>query len=677
MICMNRWGKMDRLTRNLWGKFCLAITILLAALVWWGKPVVYSQAEAANPAGDNWLIYWYICGADLESKNGFATDDLVELTKVKLPPNVKVLLLTGGANNWQNDMMKPGELGVYLYDSEGIKEISRCEDADMGSAQTLEDFLAVGKESFGDDWRRAFVFWNHGGGSVGGVCLDERTGNALSLNDITSAFTKVYGTSASKPPFEMIGFDACMMATYDTANALKGIARYMTASEETEPGNGWDYTRWVGALANDPAMHGDVLGRVICDSYMKGCQEYGTADMATLSVVDISKIPALGKAYENYGIEALKLASNNSGGFFSEFGRSAQKAENYGGNNKEQGYSDMVDLGDLASRTTGLLPQTSRWLVNAVDDAVVYKVQGRYRSQGRGISGFYAYDGDRAVLEKYLEQKAAPLSQKCLYHYMVSGVFSQEARDLVAKGVSQDIPTVPKGEEYDAHAQSFFPIKKLEDKFVDVDSDGNAFVTLTDKEMDMLSSVHCQLVYISEKDDIILFLGSDSNIVADWDKGVFRDNFFGTWPMLNGHPVYVEITAEEEGYNLYAVPIKLNGERCNLEVAYNYKEEKYHILGARKGIDSNGMGSRNLIQLKRDDRITTIHYGMLLSRDDTEPQEVEVDTFRAGDNPRIADEDMGDGRYGYFFEFVTPTGKSALSNMVNFTVENGKITTSK
>ena len=178
--------------------------------------------------------------------------------------------------------------------------------------------------SSGDHWHssslcftcsKRLVFWNHGGGSVGGVCLDERTGNSLSLNDITNAFTKVYGSSESNSPFEMIGFDACMMASYDTANAWKGITRYMTASEESESGNGWDYTRWVGALANNPYMSGAELGRVICDSYMKGCREYGTADTATLSVIDISKIPALGRAYENYGIEALKLASNNSGDF--------------------------------------------------------------------------------------------------------------------------------------------------------------------------------------------------------------------------------------------------------------------------------------------------------------------------------------------------------------------------
>lgn len=192
-------------------------------------------------------------------------------------------------------MVQPGELGVYLYDSNGIKELSRCADEDMGAAETLESFLSLGKAAFPEEnLRRVFVFWNHGGGSAGGVCLDERTGNVLSLNEITDTFAKVYGNSEAKPPFEMVGFDACLMATYDTANALKGISRYMTASEETEPGNGWDYTKWVGTLANNPSMDGAELGRVICDSYMKGCREYGTADKATLSVIDISKIPALG-----------------------------------------------------------------------------------------------------------------------------------------------------------------------------------------------------------------------------------------------------------------------------------------------------------------------------------------------------------------------------------------------
>lgn len=87
------------------------------------------------------------------------------------------------------------------------------------------------------------------------------------------------------------------MATVDTANAFSDIARYMVASEETEPGNGWYYTGWVQALADNPQMDGAELGTVICDTYMEGCEMYGTEDETTLSVVDLGKIGAVLTAY--------------------------------------------------------------------------------------------------------------------------------------------------------------------------------------------------------------------------------------------------------------------------------------------------------------------------------------------------------------------------------------------
>ncbi|MBQ4422584.1 MAG: hypothetical protein II880_05810, partial [Schwartzia sp.] len=163
------------------------------------------------------------------------------------------------------------------------------------------------------------------------------------------------------------------------------------------------------------------------------------------------------------------------------------------------------------------------------------------------------------------------------------------------------------------------------------------------------------------------------------DRGRFTDNFFGTWPMLEGHPVYVEITYENDDFNLYAIPLKLNGVPVNLQVVYDYKSEKYNILGARKD-DKRGLeslvASRELIQLKPGDTITTLHYGMTLSGPDTEYTEVEVDTFTIGANPQVKDENVGDGTYGYFFEFIDPTNNSALSNMVTYTIKNGEITTS-
>ena len=53
----------------------------------------------------SWAIYWYLCGSDLESDSGCATADLSEMMDVKLPENVKIVIQTGGAAAWQNEVI--------------------------------------------------------------------------------------------------------------------------------------------------------------------------------------------------------------------------------------------------------------------------------------------------------------------------------------------------------------------------------------------------------------------------------------------------------------------------------------------------------------------------------------------------------------------------------------------
>ncbi|MBQ3452230.1 MAG: clostripain, partial [Selenomonadaceae bacterium] len=388
--------------------------------------------------------------------------------------------------------------------------------------------------------------------------------------------------------------------------------------------------------------------------------------------IDVSKLPYLRNAYESFGLEALRAAHKDPRKFFANFGRGAAQAENYGGNTRQTGYTNMVDLVDLAKSNKALLPNTADKLVSAIDDAVIYKVSGEYRNRGGGLSSFHSYSGDEQTLIAYLNQDAAPIPQKILYYYLIYGEIPEDVIPLLSDdSLVTPAPTTPPPQR-----QEIFQISQLEDFPVQLDKDGNAFVQLKPEQMDLLSSVHCQLVYMGIEDDIILYLGSDADINADWDAGTFTDNFRGVWPMLDGHPVYVEITEENDGYNLYSIPIKLNGVECNLQVAYVYAEEKYYILGARKGLDSHGMSSRELIKLRAGDEVTTIHYGMTISGEDEDFTQVEVDTFTIGDEPQIKDEPLGDGNYGYCFEFVSPTADdSALSNFILFTVSNGEIIT--
>ena len=630
---------------------------------------------------DTWLIYWYICGSNLETESQAATIDLTEMINSRFPSNVKVLIQAGGSNQWHNSVIKANQINRCLFDGEDLYELESLPDADMGNANTLADFLRYGKDNFDVD-HRVFVFWDHGGGSVGGVCKDERTGNSLSLNDVREAFESVYPLSAENPPFEMIGFDACLMATYDNANNLHGLTKYMTASEEIEPGCGWEYTSWLNALGNNPSMSGAELGKIICDTYIEGCAQYGVEDAATLSVIDVSKMPEVQNAYENFGVEALRLSAQNPQKFFSSFSRSANSAENYGGNTRESGYFDMVDLGDLAKKSKNLLPQTSQQLINTIDNAVIYKVQGVYRNQGSGISGFYPYDGGNQIFNMYMHIDAAPLVSKCLYYHLIYGTMPGVGK-FILDNIQIDTPQMEMTPP--SQKQNIFNIADLEDTKIQIDNENNAFVQLNEAQMDLISSVHCLLAYVDVDNDLILFLGSDANINANWEDGIFKDNFNGTWPMLDGHPVYVEIVSEAEvdedgniqGYNFYSVPIKLNGVKCNLQVVYDYKIGQYKILGARRENVPGGMADRNLIKLKAGDEITTIHYAMTISGDEDDFTEVEAETFKIDDNPKFDDEEVGDGEYGYLFEFITPDNESADSELVHFSIKNGEIFSSR
>ena len=142
----------------------------------------------------------------------------------------------------------------------------------MGDAQTLYEFLDFANTNYPAD-KVAVTFWNHGGGSVSGAAFDELYNNdSLDLAEMYQAFNQVWPADAADPALELVGFDTCLMATIDVAAVFQDFAKYLVASEEVEPGNGWLYSGWLAELAQNPSMDGDDLGIAICNTYYEGCQ---------------------------------------------------------------------------------------------------------------------------------------------------------------------------------------------------------------------------------------------------------------------------------------------------------------------------------------------------------------------------------------------------------------------
>jgi hypothetical protein len=622
--------------------------------------------DAPDGAADgSWAVYWYLCGSDLESEGGFATDDLSELLEVELPENVTVVIETGGAAEWWNETVDASVLQRYVYSSDGLALVDEQPSASMGDSETLADFLRFAKENYPAD-RTAVVFWNHGGGSVSGASFDELYDyDSLTLDEMYAAFTEVWEPSleAGQQPLELVGFDTCLMGTVDVAYTFCDLSRYLVASEETEPANGWYYSRWVGALADDPSMDGAALGRVICDAYYEGCQEAGTADDATLSLTDLSRLESLMNAYERFGAEALAAACDDPS-FFTRFARVAAQSENYGGNTREQGYTNMVDLGHMARQSGDLLP-SAQDVLDALDDCVLYQVKGPYRGEATGLSCYYSYNGDVDDLAGYTGVGAGE-AFKYFYEYELTGRLAEDGAAYLAN--------------MNIDASALQLVQSLtdtswEDAPLTVNNDGCAVLTLGPEAEELLASVNFSLYYADEESDALLMLGIDNDIVADWDNGVFTDNFRGVWGSIDGHIVYMELSYEGEDYNLYAVPVLLDGEAYYLQVVYDFTEEAWSILGARQGIDDSGMAGKELRLLQEGDQLTTVWYVSSIS-DDDDFAPYEIDTFTVTADTAFDEMALPDGQYFMMFEMRDAMDNCARSDVAVFTCEDGEITTS-
>lgn len=619
-------------------------------------------SEETDAEKADWAVYWYLCGSDLESGGGFATTDLLELMEVELPDNVKVVIQTGGAYEWQNDLIDASKLQRYVYDSEGLQLVDEQPSASMGEEETLAEFLAFAKENYPAE-RTAVIFWNHGGGSVSGASFDELYDyDSLTLDELYGAFASVWDVSADEQPIELIGFDTCLMATVDVAGTFCNIGKYLVASEEVEPGNGWLYSGWAESLAENTSMDGLELGKAICNSYYLGCEEAGTADSVTLSVTDLSAVGDLLTAYEAFGVEALSAACEDSG-FFSHLGRIAYSSENYGGNTKEQGYTNMVDLGHLARQSKELLPQSADAVLAALDECIVYKVNGQYRSESTGLSCYYSYNADIDDFSGY-EQLGTGQAFKYYFSYGLTGKLDEDGMKYVN---DLDYDSLP--ELVTLNSKNWDNIKPTVDKY------GSAILTLGEDAADVLSSIGFQLYYADIESDTMFLLGTDNDMTADWDTGVFKDNFRGKWGALDGNLVYMELYCEGDEYNLYSVPVLLNGEEYNLMVVYDFRVEEWQIQGARKSLNEAGMADKDLRQLKEGDKITTLHYAVPISDDSDEFEEVAIAELTVNADTAFDEADLGDGMFIMIFEMRDAQGNCAYSDAVVFECVDGEIFT--
>jgi hypothetical protein len=188
--------------------------------------------------------------------------------------------------------------------------------SDMGSFQTLHNFVQFGSQNFPAD-HLALVVWDHGSGwrnvfrSIGNsklasarraVSQDNDTNNEIETWELPTAL------SALSQPLDMLIVDCSLEMMAEVAYEVRSSARVMVGSEESPPGAGYAYDVWLTALKSsgtDPCN----VGNSILTSFIAA---YPQATDITQSVVDLSKMPAVATALEAFGASLLAHVSDQA-----------------------------------------------------------------------------------------------------------------------------------------------------------------------------------------------------------------------------------------------------------------------------------------------------------------------------------------------------------------------------
>ncbi len=619
------------------------------------------QPSTLGETVDGWTMYWYLCGSDLESDIGAATEDLEEMMEVAVPDNVTVVIQTGGAYYWNNNYVDGDVTQRFVYDSNGLTLVEQLPIANMGASETFADFLRFATQNYPSE-HSVLNLWNHGGGSIGGIAFDENYDmDSLSLIEMDEAFYSVFGSGLAEKPFDIIGFDACLMASIDTAHYMSPYGDYMIASEDTMPQVGWDYTALMNSMG--AGLSPLDLAVDIADDYIAHCDEYYIYDGVTMSVVDLAAVGALVEAYDNFGAEALSAAVQDPA-FFTHLSQVAHNIKTFGGSVDDYGFSNMADLGHFAEQAAQILPQTYGELLAALDASVVYNLYGDYSENSNGLSCFYSYDSDLFELSEF-ESLGTSSAFSDLFNYGMTGNLAPDAYEQIYPEIN--IP------EYEIEQPFNLEVVDWEDYPVYIDDDGYSVLDLGPSAYDILATVTYELYYYSIEDDIMLSLGSDNDMLGDWNSGVFRENFRGVWGSIDGALCYMEIVYEGDTYNEYSVPIMLNGERYNLSVIYDYDAEEYVIEGARKPQNEGGAPDKNLRLLEVGDVIQTIHYASPISDEEAPFEEVVIDTVNVNANTSFYDTDLGDGTFLVMYAMTDSRGTIAYSVPVYYEQIDGDL----
>lgn len=333
-------------------------------------------------------IMVYMVGSDLESRYGAATTDLSEMEKAMPAENSNLVVCAGGASKWQNSLISESEQSILQFNNGSFSVIDTIDSNNMGESESLSNFITLCMENYDTDLY-SLILWDHGAGPVLGYGVDENYGDILTLTEMKDSLENSVGKTGKK--LEWIGFDACLMSSMELCDAFEPYANYMIASQETEPGWGWNY-EFLSKLS-EPDMDGAHLGKEIIDSYISYGEKVfeakpnAYADL-TLSCLDLRKYSQAEAALNTFFEETSTALSIET---FPQAVQGRCSAKEFGSYSSSYNYC-LVDAVNLIENLASKNSASKDSVIAALRDMTVY-MRSNVENAG-GVSICYPYEAE-------------------------------------------------------------------------------------------------------------------------------------------------------------------------------------------------------------------------------------------------------------------------------------------
>ncbi len=621
---------------------------------------------------DTVTIMVYMCGTDLESKHGMGSNDLAEMAQASLSDKVNVVVYTGGCKSWKTSGISSKVNQIYLISKGGMKRLVDDDgNKTMTDPATLSGFIRYCTSNFPAS-RNELILWDHGGGSVSGYGYDEKNafGGSMDLSMLDRALNDGGVT------FDFIGFDACLMATAENAIMLDKHADYMIASEETEPGIGWYYTKWLSNLSQNTGMSTLDLGRNIIDDYTSACSYQCRGQKTTLSIVDLAE-------FNDTVPEKLDAFSDSVSAMIKDGQYKNVSDARY--NSKEFGQSSRIDQVDLADLALNINNAEGKELAGVIKSSVKYNRASSGQPYANGVAIYFPYRQKSmvnnakstftkiGVNDRYIRcitdaasmqtsGQAAGGSGADIFS-MLSGLGSTESfgGDMLSGsfdtsstsygggsldsifsllGAFKSNRSMPGETDADASEYDFYDDRSYDDEsaaeFISLNSldtsalrwdaayDGSPVMTLSSSQWDLIHDIDLNM-FLDDGHGYI-DLGLDNVFEFNGDD-MYADTS-GAWLALNGQVMPYYHTDTYENGDDYAItgyaPCLLNGVRSKLIVVFDNDNPNGYIAGAVKDYDHDDSDdvdtvAKSTIGLNIGDKIQFIcdYYDYNLKYDDS------------------------------------------------------------